>query len=163
MLCCWGMKEKVYIWAKGATSLVLLQTVTWQMAVNMFVTGKSVNMCALRACVCVGGSCMNMWWQVHLPHTQRREGNWMGEGSCWRRRRAPPPVSKTHAGGSGSTTVPLKNKEGDKKRDRKRRRSAKVTVSAACTGFSLREGESAKHVSETARSLGQISDSIRSV
>lgn len=67
-------------------------------------------------CVCAGEDPrVNVCGGVQLPHTQQREGSWMGEGSCLRRRRVPPPVSKTHVGVSGSTTGQLKQ-EGEKER-----------------------------------------------
>lgn len=44
------------------------------------------------------------------PHKLQKEGNWMGEESCWQRRRVPPLVSKTHADGLGSTTGRLLNR-----------------------------------------------------
>lgn len=103
LLCCWEMKKK-----KSAYELRGLDDVSSD-------SDKCPSICLLLVTcehVCVFVSVlegwMNMCGQVQLPHTRQREGSWMGEGSCWQRRTVPPPVSKTHADGSGSTTAPLK-------------------------------------------------------
>lgn len=72
-----------------------------------------INMFALLLAMSLG-----VYRRVQLPHIQQREESWMGEGSCWRRKRVPPLVSKTRAGVSGSTTGPLKRGRGEKERKR---------------------------------------------
>lgn len=51
------------------------------------------------------------------PHRLQREESWRGAWSCWRRRRAPPLVSTTHAGGWESTAGPLRGRDGGKQQE----------------------------------------------